>query len=211
MSRSFVKGVTSRAEPGPLELLLDRDDRAWDMGGAVRVQAVEALSDFYGSRVVSALAAALADHDPRVRQAAVKGLVDINSPKAADGLLGALAGASASQHPEERQLLLDALRAMDVDHLPERFVLRLLESQEGYPADGGRRTLEALLTADRRGWGATQALAHLLVTHLADQRPDPRVIAEEALGWFLRESIDLLIPCLRREPERLHAARLLGA
>jgi HEAT repeat protein len=195
------------------DVLLDRDDRAWDVGARIRVRAVEALSDFYGAGVASALTPVLEDRDERVRLAAIRGLAALNSPQAAEALLGALAGSPWFQRPDDRPLrdqALDVLVAMDVDLLPERFVLRVLNTTDGAPTHGDQQALDRLLAADERGTAATQAVVHLLVARLADPDPDRRRIAEELLGGLVPQSVEQLIACLDRDPERLPAARLLA-
>jgi HEAT repeat protein len=204
-----------REAVGYQETLADRTGRALDLGVGIRVQAVIALSDFYGPEVTSVLFDALGDRDERVRLAAVRALRETRSEDASEALLQALAAWPDDRGAATKAEALDALLELGDGELPQRFVLKLIRDRPDRPSAAKREVLEALfrvealISGDGRRGTAARSVAERVVPLLEDESPYRREHAETVLGWVSREVPDLLLDRLRG-PTRAPAARLLG-
>lgn len=185
----------------------DRDGRALDLGSAVRLKAIEALSEFYGEEVVSALANRLSDRSLTVRRAAVRGLREEGSYAAADALLEGLADGWLKSIQGEG---LTAVIALDSGQLPERFAVKLVEA-EGFPDERCRDILEVLLGRDARGPDAGRATAARIARFLEVDSATQREHAEQVLSWVAPAAVEGLIQQLGQPDSRLSAIRVLGA
>lgn len=208
-SRGDLSGL--RAVSRHRDLIWDRDDRPIDLGAPVRVEAVEALTEFYGPEVVEALYEAIADPSASVRRAAAAGLLELDSPAAAAALIAALVDWPEGYDPALRSEAARGLAAMGASGLPEAYAARLVDSGRpaSTPFDG--RVLEALLEADGRGQAARSALIDFLVSRLENPEGESAAVAEGLLEGIVADSVEALLRCLADGRSRISAARLLGA
>jgi HEAT repeat protein len=180
------------------------------MGAPIRLEAVDALAEFYGEEVTEALYDALGDPDERVRLAAVRGLRQTRSDAAPEALLRALALWPDESAAATKAEALRTLVELDASELPERFALKLVDERTAAPSAGNREALRALLDADLRGPVAARAVAEQVVARLGHEDQRRRANAEAVLGWVAGEATELLIARLEGAG-RVSAARLLGA
>jgi len=193
------------------DLVWDRDDRPLDLGAPARMEALRALTDFYGPEVVEALYEALGDRDANVRRAAVSGLLEVDSPAAATALIWAVVDWPEDHHSSLRAEAARGLTTMDVSGLPETFAARLVDSGRSAVSAGDRQMLEALLAVDARGHAAREVLVDYLIARFEVQSGPEVGILESLLEWLAVDSVEALLRCMEEGRNRVAAARVLGS
>lgn len=208
--RGDLPGIRSALRYEKVEI--DAEQSEWDRGADVRLEAVEALSSFYGPVVGEGLAEALHDDAPQVRLAAVKGLADLGSATVVDALVERVIVWEEPADAEAARIALDILVGLSVEGLPELFVERLTLSRMPEPAERHRSDLDELLVADPRGDDAAAALASALVSiAMIGPEPERELRAETVLGWLGGSLvIEVLVAALEDGSAKPGVIRALG-
>ena len=187
----------------------DATGRPVDLGAATRVEAVLALSDFYGPLVTRTLFRALADPSAHVRVGAARGLRLSRSPAAVEPLLHALALWPDEGGERARGEALAALAELPGEELPERFAAKLVDARSIAPTVHHEAALTRLLALDPRGAAAARAVAEWLISALEGGDDERRERAETVIGWVSPSAVELLAEHVEG-PARAAIARLLG-
>ena len=203
-----LAGLTAASEY--VEPRRSPDGRPSDIGAPVRLKAVLALSEFYGSEVAAPLGEALADSNEVVRRAAVRGLRLSSARTADEPLLHALAVWHDEVDSVAKEEAVAALTELGAERLPERFADKLVEERPTPPTSEHEAILGALLAADGEESEAAKRVAESLLPRLEGEDPGERARAEAVLEWVAPHATDLLTDRLHG-PSRNAAARLLGA
>lgn len=191
----------------------DRAGARWDLGVPVRVEAIQALAEFYGPEVANGLADALDDRHPSVRLAAVNGIAGLGVPAAADSLVKGVVHWDGPPDDEAARQALETLRGWGVEGGSEAFVDALME--EGAPAVEIRHrdAFRELLESDPRAELASGAVADRMIGILAKEGDhDRRARAETILGWMGSSAADVVIDAIgsgQASPQVVRAAATL--
>jgi HEAT repeat protein len=206
-ARGDLAGLCEAARAS--DVFLDGSGQPVDLSAGVRIEAIEALSDFYGPEVAEAIAQALGDDAEEVRDAAARALRKVHSQTIVPFLLEVLAKWPEEAYAGVREEARDALLRLETPALPERFATVIVESRDA-PVERGQDALLAFLAADERGAEATEAMADAMSARLGDSDAEVSKRAETLIGWVAAQATPVL---LRREDSpdtRLPTARLLG-
>lgn len=190
-------------------MVLDGSGQPIDLSAGVRIEAIEALSDFYGPEVADAIVQALRDEVEAVRDTAALALRKVHSHTVVPFLLEILVRWPEETYATIRQEAHDALLRLETVALPERLATLIVEASDA-PVERGQDELLAFLSADERGAGATEALADAMAARLTDSEAEVRKRAETVIGWVADQAGPVLLRREDSEDTRLPTARLLG-
>lgn len=187
----------------------DGDGAEWDLGVPVRVEAVRAISQFYGATVGEALAEAIGDPHPAVRLAAVDGIRTLGVPFAVDELLDRVLTWGEPPEDEVSKRALATVAGWRVEGLAERLSERVITA-DGRAAESHHRVaLRTLLETDPRGVpSAAAAVAGRAIVALdpaTDARRRER--AEQVLTWVVADAPAPLLAALGDADARPAVAR----
>ena len=187
--------------------------RHGDMGVPLRLRALEALAEVVSPRDATAVAVALRDSDPAVRQTAALVVRGVDPRAAVDELATAVVGPGSAEFAEARLEALDVLEALAREG--ERGTARLLALAA---VNGGEEVAMDQVTHDAFTGFVDQASATeitALVAELIDRLPAMNGSLDRAqvvLAWLAPHSVEPLIEALDREGGfREPAAAVLGA
>ena len=220
MGAPRIRKLRRRADVDGLVEALDYADpvsfgggRRGDAGVPVRLRALRALAEVASPEDAPAVAIALRDIDPAVRQAAARVVRSVDARGAADSLAAAAVGPGAPEFAEARLEALEALEALDRQGEPgavRRIALAAVS--------GGDEVAMDQLTHDALTGFLAQAPKDevtALVGELIDRLPAMNGSLERAqvvLTWLAPHSVEPLIEALDREGGfREPAAAVLGA
>lgn len=199
-----------RAALGYRKIVADEEGE-WDLGASVRVEAVEALSRFYGPLVADGLTEALRDPHEAVRLAAVDGIARLGVPTAIDELLEGVVSWQDPPYGEAAARALDTLTAWKLPGLAERCAELLLRPDPEMLEERHREALAELVAHDPRGAAAATALARALLA----RPPGPNdgvaeVRAEEILVFLGPDAARPLVDAISNGPVGPGAVRAAG-
>jgi hypothetical protein len=194
------------------DVRVDREGVEWDLGVEVRVDAVRALADFYGSSVAECLADGLRDRDPEVRLAAVHGLASLGVPAATDELLDCVVRWGDPPDDVAGARALEALMSWRIEGLPEAFAGKLMEAGAPQPAMRHRNGLHALLNTDPRGPAASGVVADRMIGVLGTLGgADGHARAESILSWIGPSATDTVLDAFESGHAAPAVARAAGS
>ena len=192
------------------ERIADRNGRVVDLGGRVRLQAVNALSAFYGEQVTDGLRERISDTSPEVVHASIRALERMGTSGAHGVLLEVVANPNDAEGVRESAFA--ALERAGAAGLPERLVELLVTRRHTALGEFDRRALDGLVMADDRGSEQAALATVTAAVRLLDGSDGwARAQAEQIVAWYPAQAGGLLIGRLTNQEASPAVLRAAGA
>lgn len=194
------------------DVIFDKRGVPSDLGTGVRLQAVDAISQFYGPQVTGALVDALSDDEPEVRYRAVLGLSNLGAPAAVDELVYGVVEWSIPPYEKAVGAALDTLVELRLEALSEHLAGALLDSGEPLTEERHGQAIDRLVASAPSGpETAAEAVTRSLLQVASSDADDG---ARARALWILERLAPLapvaLLDALADDGNQQVAARLLG-